>query len=259
MTRFQHWIAATSYVLVSLVGIATFLYPFWSPVGDADKARIAPLAMMLLIGLCLIALLFDAQSHRLNTKSIALLGVIVAINSVLRFIEVSLPGPGGFTPVFFLIILCGAVFGARFGFLTGAMTLLFSAIITGGVGPWLPYQMFTAGWMGLSAGWCVPRRLAGARAEIALLAAFGALWGFAYGAIMNLWSWPFSLPREQLNAPPGELLARYGAYYAATSFVWDLFGALGNAMLILLFGYAALRVLRRFKGRFEFVQIGGAR
>ena len=50
------------------------------------------------------------------------------------------------------LILGGYVFGARFGFLFGAFALLVSALITGGVGPWLPYQMFAAGWMGLSAG-----------------------------------------------------------------------------------------------------------
>ena len=32
----------------------------------------------------------------------------------------------------------------------GALTLFTSAIITGGVGPWLPGQMFVAGWVGMS-------------------------------------------------------------------------------------------------------------
>ena len=80
----------------------------------------------------------------------------------------------------------GYVFGARFGFLLGAMTMLVSGIITAGVGPWLPYQMFTAGWVGLSAG-LLPH-LRRPRAELALLIVFAGLWGFAYGAILNLYT-----------------------------------------------------------------------
>lgn len=244
-----------TYVLASIVGVASFTRPFWSPTAD-DAQSIAPAFVVALVLLCLIAMLFDAQTRRLNTKSIALLGVIVALNSALRFIEVSLPGPGGFTPVFFLIILCGATFGPRFGFLTGAMTLLVSGFVTAGVGPWLPFQMFTAGWMGLSAGWfgALIRRLP-TRRYVAGLSIFGALWGFVYGAIMNLWSWPYTLPAAQRLATFDDLLARYAAYYVTTSLVWDLFGALGNALLLALFGAAALRTLRRFKGRFEFARV----
>ena len=73
-----------------------------------------------------------------------------------------------------------------FGFLLGAMTLLVSGLITAGVGPWLPYQMFTAGWVGLSAGW-LPH-LKQTRLEVAMLVLFGALWGFLFGAIMNLYT-----------------------------------------------------------------------
>ena len=46
--------------------------------------------------------------------------------------------------------------GVPSAFLLGVLTLLVSAILTGGVGPWLPYQMFTAGWVGLSAPLCRP-------------------------------------------------------------------------------------------------------
>jgi energy-coupling factor transport system substrate-specific component len=248
-------IGVLTYALIGAVGIASFTYPFWSP-ASSDAGAVAPTFVVALIALCVIAMLFDAQTQRLNAKSIALLGVIVALNSALRFIEVSLPGPGGFTPVFFLVILCGATFGPRFGFLTGALTLLVSAFVTAGVGPWLPFQMFAAGWMGLCAGWLgkLIDRLP-ARAQLLALIAFGAAWGFAYGAIMNLWSWPYALPAAQRAAGFSALATQYAAYYATTSFVWDVFGALGNALLIGLFGAAALRTLQRFKQRFEFVQV----
>jgi len=274
------WLSIGTYILISIIGLAAFLYPFWLPAiepsGMSGHAQDAPMMTLLLIGLCLIAIFLDAQANGLTTKTIALLGVLVAINSVLRFIEVTIPGPGGFTPIFFLIILCGYVFGARFGFLMGALTLLVSGLITGGVGPWLPYQMFTAGWMGLSAGW-----LAALMAErkrrttddgrpilpssvvrrpsswpLLPLILFGALWGFLYGLIINIWFWPFATGPAAQYWQPGiglaQTLQRYAVFYLATSAGWDVFGAIGNAVLMLLFGLPTLRTLLRFKGRFTF-------
>ena len=259
----------TTYTLMSVIGAVAFLYPFWQPViapnsANTGHAQDAPLMTALLISLCLIALALDAQRHGLTTKTIALLGVLVALNSVLRFIEVSIPGPAGFTPIFFLIILCGYVFGARFGFLMGVLSLLVSALITGGVGPWLPYQMFTAGWMGLSAGWLgalLPASV-GPGPRHWLLIAFGALWGFLYGLIINVWFWPFAGGAAQQSWQPGQglmaTLQRYAVFYIATSLVWDAFGALGNAALIAFFGRPTLRTLLRFRQRFTYVHTPGA-
>ena len=202
-----------------------------------------------------------------NTKLIALLGVLVAINSALRFIETAIPGPGGFTPVFFLIILVGYVFGGRVGFLMGALTMLVSALVTGGVGPWLPGQMFTAGWVGMSAvllrpitRWSAKKFSQGfpsrINPEILVLAVFGFLWGFLYGAIMNLWQWPFIMGPQAQSWAAGlgitQTLQRYLAFYLVTSLVWDAIAALGNVLLMLAFGAPALKALRRFQNRFAF-------
>lgn len=209
-------------------------------------------------------ILFEAQQGASSALFIALAGVLVAVNSVLRFVEVAIPGPGGFSPIFFLIILSGYVFGAKFGFLIGALTLFVSAIITGGVGPWLPSQMFTAGWVGMSSAYLSPLcrllRWEGRRYEILLLAVWGVLWGLGYGAIMNLWSWPFIAGGTDQYWHPGiswkETLQRYGVFYLATSLVWDLGRSAGNFLFIILFGKSSLLVLRRFRRRFEFSLIG---
>jgi hypothetical protein len=50
----------------------------------------------------------------------------------------------------------------------------------------------------------------------------------------------------------GEVLRRYLAYYLITSFVWDLMGAAGNAILFLVFGRPILRALQRFHQRFSY-------
>jgi len=254
------------YFTATLLGILAFLYPFLLPAivtqATAGSARQGetPFMLILLLALCLLVLIYEAQGQTSNTRLLALLGVLVAINSALRFLEVAIPGPGGFSPIFFLIILTGYIFGGRFGFLMGALTMLVSAVITGGVGPWLPSQMFTAGWAGMSAPLCRPFVQAvkgeNRRREVIILTAFGAAWGFLYGVIMNLWSWPFIVgPEAQYWTPgsgPFEILQRYAAYYAVTSLVWDLMAALGNAILILFFGQPTLRALRRFQARFKY-------
>lgn len=255
-----------TYTLTTVVGIVAFLYPFWLPaVAQSPEQQLAhagdsALMLTLLVGLCLAVLLLEVQGQGVSTKTVALLGVLVAINATLRFAEAAVPGPGGFSPIFPLIVLGGYVLGARFGFLLGVLTLLVSAILTGGVGPWLPYQMFTAGWVGLSAPLCRPlARLLGGpggKGEVALLAIFGGYWGLLYGAIMNIWFWPFAVGPAQMYWQPGVGLAqtvqRYLVFYAVTSLVWDLARMVGNILLIAVAAPAVLRVLRRFQLRFAF-------
>ncbi len=265
------------YLTASLSGGLVLLYPFFLPMLNktngfgAQRAGELPALMTLLLGLCLLVLIFEAQGQLLNTRLIALLGVLVAINSMLRFIETAIPGPGGFTPIFFLIILVGYVFGGRVGFLMGVLTLFVSALITGGVGPWLPGQMFTAGWVGLSTVILRPISKGLAKPsqknrfinpETLLLAGFGIAWGFLYGAIMNLWQWPFILGPQAQSWQAGMSLAtglqRYAAFYLVTSAVWDALAAAGNLLLILAFGAPTLKALRRFQRRFTFQYRAGS-
>jgi energy-coupling factor transport system substrate-specific component len=259
-------LSGITYLLATSVGIVAFLYPFWlpalqqSPYQQQAHAGDSALMLTVLVGLCLAVLLLEVQSQGVSTKTVALLGVLVAVNATLRFVEAAIPGPGGFSPIFPLIVLAGYVFGGRFGFLLGVLTLLVSAILTGGVGPWLPYQMFAAGWVGLSAPLCRPlARLLGGpgtKGEIAVLAVFGGYWGLLYGAIMNIWFWPYAIGPAQMYWQPGigpwETFQRYLIFYAVTSLMWDLARMVGNMLLIAIGGAAVLRVLRRFQLRFAF-------
>ncbi len=280
--------AAATYIVTSLVGLVAFLYPFWLPQiaaeASADLAHAGDSALMVtvLVGICFVVLLLEVQREAVGAKSIALLGVLVAINATLRFAEVAVPGPGGFSPIFPLIIFGGYVFGGGFGFLLGALTMLVSALVTGGVGPWLPYQMFTAGWIGLSAPLCRPvvqmlarttgrQREASDKAgkntaslaprpsslEIWVLALFAGYWGLLFGAVMNLWFWPFAVGPAQMHWEPGvgiwETVQRYLVFYVVTSLAWDIARAIGNFVLVAFAGAAILRVLRRFQMRFDFV------
>ncbi|MEA3345079.1 MAG: ECF transporter S component [Chloroflexota bacterium] len=250
-------LSAVILILATLIGIVAFLYPFLSPPTRsrqgfaAAHSADAPLFFLVLLGLCLAVVVANLETRRMDSKIVAVLGVLVAVNAVLRLV----PGPGGFSATFFLPILCGYAYGADFGFLLGALSLLVSAIVTGGIGPWLPYQMFAAGWMGMASGW-LPDLRHRARVEMILLAIWGALLGLSFGVIINLWFWPY-LGAAGMGAhwQPGlslrETLGRYLLFYAVTSLWWDVGRAGGNLLLILLFGAPLLRLLRRFQSRFH--------
>jgi len=132
--------------------------------------------------------------------------------------------------------------------------MLVSGLITGGIGPWLPYQMFTAGWVGLSSGW-LPH-LPKPQGEVALLLIWGFLWGILYGLIINLYFWPLLAGSAASSWEPGigldETMVRYGAFYIATSFLWDVGRSIGNVLLLLVLGEPAIRALSRFRNRLHY-------
>jgi energy-coupling factor transport system substrate-specific component len=251
-------------VLTSVIGLGAFCYPFFVPLSRTEEnsahAADAPLIFILLIGLCLVLLLADLETRRLDARQVALLGVLVATNAVLR----PIPGPSGFSALFVLPILCGYVVGGGFGFLLGALSMLVSALFTAGVGPWLPFEMYTLGWAGLSGAW-LPSLLR-RRSPILErwgLALWGALVGLLYGGLMNLWFWPFVAPEAAPDpsqawdpaAGVAGLLSHYLAFYLATSLPVDVVRGLGNALLLRLLALPLLKLLRRFHERFTFTVV----
>lgn len=244
-----------AYLLVTLLGAAAFCYPFWLPGDarpDAAHAADAPLIAALIGVVVLAALALEIRRGTMNGATVAILGVLAASAGLLRLLDL----PGGGSGIFFLIVLAGAAFGPRFGMLLGLASMAVSAIVTGGIGPWLPFQMLALGWMGAGAGFVglVTRRL-GAWTEVVVLAAYGWVWGFVYGAILNLWFWPFQRDGGPLSWAPTlgfvETLRRYWSFYVATSLAWDAAGALANAAIILVVGVAVMRTMRRFAHRLE--------
>ena len=256
--RKQSLLTVCIYALTGLISLVAFLYPFYLPLiaveTNQTRAETAPLLTMTLLVICLGVLLIEVQGQAVSSKMIAALGVLVAASAALRFLEVAIPGPGGFSPIFVPVIFAGYVFGSRFGFLMGTLTLLVSALITGGVGPWLPYQMFVAGWIGLTTGWLPhPKK---PQLELFALVVVGVIWGILYGVIMNLYLWPIigvgSGQSWQQDTGLGRALGGFAAFYLTTSMAWDLARALGNAILILVLGLPTIRALTRFHERFRF-------
>jgi energy-coupling factor transport system substrate-specific component len=244
-------------------GLLAFGWPFLLHGKDAnvDAAHTsdAPWVFAIVLPLLLLVVLAELAEGGMDAKAIALLGVLTACGAALRPLSIDATG---ISPVFFLLIPASRVLGRGFGFVLGTLTLFGSALLTGGIGPWLPFQMLAAGWVGLFAGCLPPLR---GRAEIAMLAAYGAVAGMLYGAITNLWFWPFETSglSAQISYVPGATWAtelhHYAAFYLATSVGWDVTRAAGNVALVLIAGRAVLLALRRaarranFDPRVEFV------
>src|SRR6185312_1004821 len=202
-------------------------------------------------GLVVAAIAMEVRRGTMTGASVAILGVLAASAGLLRLLGL----PGGGNGIFFLIVLAGAAFGPRFGLLLGLCAMAVSAIVTGGIGPWLPFQMLALSWMGAGAGFVglLTRRL-DPRLEVVALAAYAWVWGFLYGAIMNVWFWPFARGGA-LDWHPGldlaQTLHRYWEFYVATSLGWDAAAAITNAGLVLLTGLVLMRTLRRFAHRLD--------
>ncbi|MCA0308052.1 MAG: ECF transporter S component [Actinobacteria bacterium] len=244
-------------VAAALIGLVAFSWPLFLRPESGMSATQAPIMFALVLPTVLAVVLSEIAGGRMDARSLAMLGVLAAVGTILRPLSA---GTAGFELVFFLMILAGRVFGAGFGFALGAITLFTSALITSGVGPWLPYQMLAAGMVGLFAG-LLPR--AGGRAEILLLAAYGMVSAFAYGWVMDFSFWPFGIGEDtQISFDPAlgplENLHRFVLYNIATSMGWNLGRALTNAVVIALLGVPLLRLLRRSARQARFAPASSA-
>lgn len=251
-------VAVRPRALVALVaatgfGVLAFGWPLL--VGSAGDGmahlRDAPLLFAALLPLVLAVVLAELADGGIDAKAVAMLGVLTAVGAALRPLGT---GVAGFEPMFFLLVLAGRVHGVGFGFVLGCTTMLASALLTGGVGPWLPFQMLGAAWVAAGAGLLPPLR---GRAEVLLVAGYGLVVGFAYGLVMNLSFWPFALGGDTgisfvAGAPLLDNLRRFVGFTVVTSLGFDVPRAVITATLVLLTGRPLLRALRRATRRAAF-------
>ncbi|HZZ96403.1 MAG TPA: ECF transporter S component [Jatrophihabitantaceae bacterium] len=248
--------ALAAIVAVTLVGIGAFTWPLvlGFSAADAGHAHDAPWIFLIMLPLLLLVVAAEIADGGIDAKAVALLGVLAGACAVLR------PITGGVTGVqlmFFLLIPAGRVFGPGFGFVLGNVAMFASAALTGGGGPWLPFQMLAAGWVGLCAGCLPPMR---GRAELCLLAGFGLVAGILYGFVLNLWFWPFGTSGTGAGAavtfvpraPLVENLHRWLEFSMTTSLGFDIPRGLATAVALLVVGRPVLLALRRAARRAAF-------
>jgi energy-coupling factor transport system substrate-specific component len=243
--------ATAAIAMASFLGFVAFLWPFVVAPGTFSSTETPPLMFGALLALVLMVVFAEIADGGIDAKALAMLGVLSAINAALRPLGA---GTAGVETVFFVLVLAGRVFGAGFGFALGCTSLFASALLTAGVGPWLPYQMFGCAWVGMFAGLLPPLR---GKAEIAMLAVYGAVSGYFFGFMVNLSFWPFSLdPSSSIAYRPGlsfvEQWHRYLLFDASTSLGWDTGRAITNVLAIVIVGPAALAAFRRAARRANF-------
>ncbi|MGP4012458.1 ECF transporter S component [Streptomyces sp. 4N124] len=246
----------TALALVSAVGVIAFGWPFLAPPTSqvSAHAQDAPWLFAGLLVLLVAVVAATISESGLGPKAVAMLGVLAATGAALRPLGA---GTAGLEPMFFLMVLSGRVLGPGFGFVLGSVTMFASALLTGGVGPWMPFQMLAMGWFTMGAGLLPGAGRLQGRMELVLLAAYGFLAAFAYGTVMNLAGWPFmgalaSNVAFDPHAAVSANLARFIAYCAATSLGWDLGRALVTVALTVTLGPVILRALRRATRRAAF-------
>lgn len=242
-----------SLVIASAVALAGFAWPLVVVAVPEDAQAAVPFVALAVVPAVVVAVAIglDRQMHTATT--VALLGVLAAVGAAIR---IAGTGVGGLEAVFFVLILAGRAYGARFGFLLGMLTIALSSVLWGGIGPWTPFQIFACGWVAAGAG-LLPRfqnmrsRRARSAAEIGMLVVYGILASYAFGLIMNFWFWPFATGMGTsisyvAEAPVGQNLGSFWLYSLVTStLTWDTVRAITTTVGILVVGPAALAALRR--------------
>lgn len=238
--------------LGSLVGVIAFGWPLIVTNASGISTSLAPVLTAVIISIALLVVLTAISAGSLNSKSIALLGLLSALIAAARVIGAH---AFGVEPMWAFIVIAGRALGPVIGFSAGSLGMASSALITGGIGPWLPFQMFAAGWVGLLAG-LIP--ISRNKFEIPLLAIYGAISAVAVGLLLNLWFWPTAAVGDLAIAfVPGESigtnLVKLVSFSVVTSLSFDIPRAVITFMIVLVVARPMLRTLRRITRPAQFV------
>lgn len=243
-------------VLGNLTGALALFWPFVfaTAITSTEVSRLLPYAWGVLLLTMLVLLLQLLLAQDRDIRQLAMVAALSALAAAVRPLGA---GVAGLEPIWAVILLGGRALGPRLGYLLGAISMLVSALFTGGVGPWLPYQMLVAAWVGSAAS--VFPALRG-RVEALLMAALGAVSGVIIGALLNLWFWPLAIGLDPSIAfvpglPATENLQHWIRYGLLTSAGFDIPRAVMLALLLGTTAQPLLSVIRRSTRRTVFVPV----
>jgi len=200
------------------------------------------LTSFLILGAVLLGGFAWYERSRPPSQVVALVAALAALAIAGRIAFAAFPNV---KPTTDIVIFAGYALGPAPGFAVGALSGLVSNFWFG-QGPWTPWQMAAWGLCGvLGAALALGTRNAG-RFTLAAVCGFA---GVAYGALLN-----FSL----MATYGGELsLQRFGLL-EGRAVPFDAAHAIGNIVFALIAGPAMVRMLTRFRQRFEWGRRGPA-
>ena len=204
------------------------------------------LVSFLIVGAVLIAGFAWYERSRPPAQVVALVAALAALATVGRIAFAAFPNV---KPTTDIVIFAGYALGAAPGFAVGALTALVSNFFFT-QGPWTPWQMFAWGLCGiLGAGLAVSVRKVGRRDVGRLtLAVVCGLAAVGYGAILNF---------QTMATYGGTLSWRTFWIYEGRAVPFEVAHATGNVVLALAAGPAMIRMLIRFRERFEWHRAEG--
>jgi energy-coupling factor transport system substrate-specific component len=198
------------------------------------------LASFLIVGAVVLAGFAWYERSRPSAQVVALVAVLAALAIAGRIAFAAFPNV---KPTTDIAIFAGYALGGAPGFAVGALAALVSNFWFG-QGPWTPWQM--AGW-GLCGVLGAVLALGIRNAGRLTLAATCGFAGILYGALLN-----FSL----MATYGGDLSLRHFLVLEVRAIPFEVAHVLGNVALALVAGPAMVRMLVRFRERFEW-QRGG--
>lgn len=252
----KNLISRISIGVAAVASILMFAWPLLIAATNQNENQIAQAVFIALMPIIIVLTLIEFATGDIGSRQLAILGVMTAINAVVRLLGA---GTAGIETAFFLIIIGAYVFRSGFGFILGSTSILVSALLGAGVGPWLPFQMMAAGLVGLGAG-TLPR-FKTKFAQLGTLVIYAVTASFIYGALMTLWNWPFLAGGEssvayKAGAGLFSNLGRFLNYEIVSGgLLWDAGRAITTSALILLTAPALLATLKRAANRAGFVKL----
>jgi energy-coupling factor transport system substrate-specific component len=175
------------------------------------------------------------ERSRPPSQVVALVAALAALAIAGRIAFAAFPNV---KPTTDIVVFAGYALGPAPGFAVGAFTALVSNFFFG-QGPWTPWQMAGWGMCGLlGAGLALGVRNAG-RLSLAAVCGFA---GIAYGLLLN-----FSL----MATYGGDLSIKHFLVLEARAIPFEVAHVAGNVAFALLAGPAMVRMLVRFRERFE--------
>lgn len=198
---------------------------------QSTNANQIQLILAILIPLSMILLLNDVLNQLISIRSFALIAIFVSLAVALRPLGL---GVAGLEPIWVAIIIAGYTLGISAGFIVGGLALMLSALVTGGVGPWLGNQMVLAALIGAGAG--AIGRISMSRLMITL---YAFITTYFFGWFMNLWFWPtFSNLQSAIafdaTSSVAERISAWAKFSLLTSSGFDVPRALLSATLVWL-------------------------